>query len=134
PRGAPMLTSLRTAVLCAALVGASGAALSARAADPDFCRDYARTAVNQYRQAEDHHRCMERMHDFTRWSDDWRRHYDWCVGVSRDRAWDERRLREHVLDDCAHHGWDHDHDRGDHDRSDHDRYDHDRYDHDRYDH
>jgi len=120
-----MLKSLRIAVLGAALISVSGLAVSARAADPDFCRDYARSAVNQYREAQEHHRCMDRIHDFSRWSSDWRHHYEWCVGVSRQDAWSERRLREKVLDQCSHGGWDHDWDH-DHDH-DHWEHDHDHY-------
>jgi len=122
-----MSKSLTAAVALAAVFAVSSAAFPVRAADPDFCRDYARAAVNQYRQAEDSHRCMDRIRDFSRWSDDWRRHYDWCIGVSRDWASSERRARQEVLLDCTRHDWDRD-------RYDHERYDHGRYDHDRYDH
>ncbi len=123
-----MSISLRAAIMGAAILGAVTLAASARAADPDFCRDYARAAVNQYRQLEEHERCMDRARDYSRWSADWRHHYAWCLGVSRDRAWDERREREDVLNHCAHGDWDHD--RWDHDRWDHDRFDdRDRYDH-----
>ena len=70
-----MSISLRAAVMGAAILGAVTAAASARAADPGFCRDYASSAVNQYRQAESHERCADRIRDYSRWSGDWRHHY-----------------------------------------------------------
>ena len=108
-----------TLALCAATaVAVVGLSSTARAADPDFCRDYARAAADQYRQATAHHRCMDQIDNYARWSPDWRHHYNWCLGVSRDQAWGERNARRDILNECARH-WD-----------DGDRYDHyDRYDH-----
>jgi len=101
-----MSNSFARWLLCVALLGGWGAASAARAADPDFCRDYARSAVSQYREAESREPCRERIRDFAVWSPNWQHHYGWCLGVSRDQAWAGRRQREDFLDRCEHHGWD----------------------------
>jgi hypothetical protein len=89
-----MSRTLRIAAMAAALVAGSGAALSAHAADPYFCADYARVAVHQYEVASNHpNRCMSQIHDFARWSPDYQHHYSWCLGVSRDQTWPERNAR-----------------------------------------
>ncbi len=94
-----MPKSLLTAACGAALVFA---ATSASAASPEFCRDYAHAALNQVRAAMSHPRCDWRTdRDPSRWSTDWRRHFDWCRGASRDRAEDERLARRNTLDHCA---------------------------------
>lgn len=95
------MTPLRMTLLSAALAVAAGAALPALAADPDFCRDYARNAIQQYRIAMDHRRCAERVHDFAVWSPDFQHHYGWCLGVSRDQAWAGRNQRQELLSQCA---------------------------------
>jgi hypothetical protein len=106
-----MSKTLSVALAAACLTfGAYGAA---HAAGDGFCRDYARAAVNQVRGAMAHYRCDWRTdRDPARWSTDWRVHYDWCRGVSRDQASDEREARRNALEHCAR-GRDHDHD---HDR------------------
>src|SRR5579862_7654597 len=97
-----MSKTLPLALSAALLVVAAGAATSARAADRDFCRDYARAAVNQVRGAMSHGRCRFRAENNpARWSTDFRVHFDWCRGVSRDQAEDERDARRHILDRCA---------------------------------
>jgi len=76
------------------IVLAAGAALSgafavsaARAADPGVCEDYARAAVSQFHQAQDHRRCHEFIRNNpTRWEDV--RH--------------ERDARTDALRECAH--------------------------------
>jgi hypothetical protein len=84
------------------------------AADPGFCRDYARSAIEQFREAEHHDRCRDHIRDFAVWSPDWDHHYGWCLGVSRDQAWDGRRHRQEFLDGCEHRDWRDDHDDWDH--------------------
>jgi hypothetical protein len=112
------MSKLLSAALAAALV-LGAAAGSAKAADREFCRDYARAAVNQTRGAMSHERCEWRTErDRARWSTDFRVHFDWCRSVSREQADAERDARRHALERCARgRDW-HDHDRDwrDHDR------------------
>ncbi len=96
-----MSKKLTLALSAALLLAAAG---SAQAAGEGFCRDYARAAVNQVRGAEHHGRCDLRMdRDPARWSTDFRTHFDWCRGVSRDQADSEREARTRALEHCAHH-------------------------------
>jgi hypothetical protein len=89
----------------------AGAATSASAADPGFCRGYARAAERQVRGAEEHRRCFERIdNNPARWTTDYRAHFDWCRGVSREQADAERDARRRTLERCAHEDRDHDHD------------------------
>lgn len=91
-------------VLSAALFMTATVAVSAaQAAGEEFCRDYARAAVRQVRGAESHRRCEFRVEDNpARWSTDWRTHFDWCRGVSREQAENERDARTRALEHCAH--------------------------------
>jgi hypothetical protein len=88
-------------LICALAAGvALGVASSASAANPEFCSDYARAAVNQVRGAMNNGpRCMNRMQG-PRWSSDWRVHFNWCRGVSREQAWSERDARTETLRSC----------------------------------
>lgn len=91
-------------VLCmtAALAAGASFAVAAHAADDRFCKDYARAAVNQFRTAERHERCEHRLrNEGARWSNNYRAHYDWCRGVKREAAWEERNARKHALERCA---------------------------------
>ena len=74
---------------------------SASAADPEFCREYARTAVEQFREAEHRESCN---HLLGRggWSGDFRAHFEWCRGANRETAWHERESRNRHLDECSH--------------------------------
>ena len=84
------------------LIGGSGAAFSAQAADPQFCADYAGNAVHQFEVANAHpRRCMSQIRDWGRWSADYQHHYNWCLNVSREQAWGERNARRSMLDGCA---------------------------------
>jgi hypothetical protein len=97
--GMEMSKSLLTAACGAALLLSAS---SASAANAEFCRDYARAAVNQVRGAMSHGRCdWRRDRNPTRWSTDWKVHFDWCRGVSRDQADGERFARREALDHCA---------------------------------
>ena len=91
-------------VLCVTVALAAGAsyAVAAHAADDHFCKDYAQAAVSQFRTAETHERCEPHLRDEgSRWSNDYRAHYDWCRGVSREQAWDERNARKAALQRCT---------------------------------
>ena len=81
----------------------AGSATAASAADPGFCRDYARAAVRQTRGADSHMRCIRHVdNNQSRWSTDFRHHYEWCLGVHREDADAERDARMRTLDRCAH--------------------------------
>jgi len=92
------------------IVLAAGAALSgafavsaARAADPGVCEDYARAAVSQFHQAQDHRRCHEFIRNNpTRWNGDYRAHFDWCRATRWEDVRHERDARTDALRECAH--------------------------------
>ncbi len=84
--------------MAVAILAGSGAA---QAADDSFCKDYARAAVNQFRTAEKHERCDRFLREGSRWSAEWRNHYDWCRGVKRDAAWAERNTRKREIEECT---------------------------------
>jgi hypothetical protein len=122
-----MPRSLLVGAAIATFVAAGALATSAQAASPDFCRDYARNAVRQYHEGEDHHRCEDRMRGDPRWSPDFRYHYNWCLTAHRDQAEQGNEQRADMLRDCTrdHHHDDYDHgdDRGyDHGDDHHDHY------------
>nr|WP_294530913.1 hypothetical protein [uncultured Rhodopila sp.] len=76
------------------------AAPGARAADPDFCRDYARSAVEQAHRAE-HIRSCAYLIDSPRFSPDWRSHYEWCLNAHHHEADEERERRHEALERCG---------------------------------
>lgn len=83
-----------------ALTVASVVALSApaRAAGPDFCADYARSAVHEFEVAAHTPGCL---HDANaRWTPNYNQHFNWCLNVSREQAWSEREIRRHRLHEC----------------------------------
>ncbi len=89
--------ALSVAVLSLALIsGPTGA----RAADPAFCKQYARAALAEVRKALENPRCGAGLQG-TRWSAEFSVHYEWCLGVSADAAGAERDARSHDLTACA---------------------------------
>jgi hypothetical protein len=74
--------------------------LPARAADPAFCRPYARAALVQVREALASPRCGAGLQG-ARWSTGFSVHYEWCLGASRDAAAVERNARLRLLRKCA---------------------------------
>lgn len=93
-------------------IGLSGVVLSltmatalteARAADPGFCSNYARMALNQVRIAHEYGSCAYRAGG-PRWSWNYNVHYNWCLGASYDAAESERFTRKGFLDSCTHGG------------------------------
>ena len=97
-----MSKALIVVVGCAAASIVAGAAFSAGAADREFCRDYARSAVGQVRSVMHHMHCAENLDRQIRWSADYRTHFQWCLNVSKDTANDERRARHEALERCPH--------------------------------
>ena len=89
--------------LTAGMIGAAllltAAASTAQAEPPGFCRDYARAALNQVRGALSLPRCRAGM-EGTRWSADFKVHYDWCLGVSPDAVEGERAARTAHIQRC----------------------------------
>lgn len=75
------------------------AAPAARAADPEFCKDYARSAVEQVHRAE-HIRACGYLLGSPRFSPDWRNHFDWCLNAHRHEADEERARRHEALEHC----------------------------------
>ena len=71
----------------------------ARAADPGFCKQYARAALNQVRGGLANPRCAAGLQG-ARWSSDFAVHYQWCLGASFGAAGAERDARTEYLRGC----------------------------------
>ena len=72
----------------------------AQAADPGFCRQYAKAALNQVRGGLSDPACGGRLQG-TRWSSDFAVHYEWCLGISLAAADAERDARTRYLRGCS---------------------------------
>jgi hypothetical protein len=72
----------------------------AQAADPAFCRQYAKAAVNQVRGGLSDPACGGRLQG-TRWSSDFAAHYEWCLGTSVAATEGERDARTRYLRGCS---------------------------------
>jgi hypothetical protein len=88
------LAAILTTSLAMLQAGASDAA------DPGFCRQYARSALVQARAGLTDPACGGALQG-SRWSPDFAVHYEWCLGVSVRAAVDERGLRTRHLKSCA---------------------------------
>ena len=73
---------------------------AAHAADPGFCRPYAKAALNQVRGGLTDPSCAGKLRG-ARWSTDFAVHYEWCLGVSIGDAGIERDARAEYLKGCA---------------------------------
>jgi hypothetical protein len=93
--------SIRFAVIVAAAFTAVGSP-GVRAADPDFCRDYAHKAMEQVHQAERVRSCGYLLGS-GRFSPDWQAHYNWCLGAHHHEADEEWRRRHEALEHCEFH-------------------------------
>jgi hypothetical protein len=71
-----------------------------QAADPVFCRQYAKAAVNQVRGGLSDPACGGRLQG-ARWSSDFAVHYEWCLGASDAAAGDETDARTRYLRGCS---------------------------------
>jgi hypothetical protein len=89
PFAAVLMTSLAMAQLA-----------PARAADPGFCRQYARDALHQVQTGLSDPACGGALQG-RRWSSDFAVQYEWCLGVSLRAAGDETDFRAHHLKSCA---------------------------------
>jgi hypothetical protein len=73
---------------------------TANAADPAFCRQYAKASVNQVRGGFSNPACAGGLQG-ARWSSDFAVHYDWCLGTSYAAAGGERDARARYLRGCT---------------------------------
>ena len=73
---------------------------SVRAADPAFCKAYARAALLQVREGLASPRCGAGLQG-TRWSTEFSVHYEWCLEASGDAIAAERDARAKVLKGCT---------------------------------
>jgi hypothetical protein len=94
-----MANKLRSAVAFAFLVCGL---TTAHAADPVFCKQYARAALTQVRGGLSNPACAGDLQG-ARWSTDFAVHYEWCLGVSVDAAGTERDARTRYLRGCTGH-------------------------------
>jgi hypothetical protein len=72
----------------------------AHAADPGFCRQYAKAALTQVRGGLSSPACAGALQG-ARWSTDFAVHYEWCLGASLGAAGTERDARTQHLRGCA---------------------------------
>jgi hypothetical protein len=81
---------------------ACSASASVHAADPAFCKPYAKAALVQVHGALANSSCGASLQG-ARWSTDFWTHYEWCLGASPDAAGTERDARAKYLKACARH-------------------------------
>jgi hypothetical protein len=70
------------------------------AADPAFCKQYARGALVQAREGLASSRCGAGLQG-TRWSSEFSAQYEWCLEASREAIAVERDARTKVLKGCT---------------------------------
>jgi hypothetical protein len=73
---------------------------SVQAAGREFCEAYAHDAVMQVRAAFSNRACEHHL-EGTRWSPEWRVHFDWCLTVPPREADGERYARREHLRACG---------------------------------
>jgi hypothetical protein len=78
----------------------AAAPVPAHAADPPFCRQYARAALVQARGALASPDCGARLTG-ARWSAEFSVQYEWCLGASPETAAAEREARARALKGCT---------------------------------
>lgn len=88
-----------TGLLGSALV-ATMSVMTAQAASPGYCRNYARAALNQVRAALATPPCRAGLQG-PRWSADFRVHFDWCLGASYLAVQSEHGARTGYLRACT---------------------------------
>jgi hypothetical protein len=89
--------SLTGALMFSAFLASGPTAASA--ADPGFCRPYAKAALSQVRGALANPSCGGGLQG-ARWSTDFAVHYEWCLGASVGAAGNERDARTQYLRGC----------------------------------
>jgi hypothetical protein len=78
----------------------AAAPVPVRAADPAFCKQYARAALVQVRGALASPHCGAGLQG-ARWSAEFPVHYEWCLGASPRAAAAERDARARDLRGCS---------------------------------
>lgn len=98
--GDSMSNSLKSLLACgmAAVMVSAFAACPAQAAPRDFCRDYAAAAVRQVQIARSVPACDRGTGP--RWTNDYRVHFDWCIGAPAGAVEAERAARTNWLRTC----------------------------------
>jgi len=95
---------VRTILVLGGVLGLSTLAVPALADNVSYCRDYARTAVQQSRAARDLERCYQFIRDNPlRWSENYNGHYNSCMknyGSGFNAA--ETQARTDALNACIH--------------------------------
>jgi hypothetical protein len=94
-----MIGRLSAGVALACSMFLASGVTAARAADPAFCRQYAKAALNQVRAGLSNPRCAGGLQG-SRWSSDFAVHYQWCLGASFGAAGGERDTRTDYLRSC----------------------------------
>jgi hypothetical protein len=94
-----MSTSLYVKLVSATSALLMAGATAAQAANEHACEDYAHAAIVQVRAGLSVPRCEREMRG-TRWSSEWRVHYDWCRSVSFREMESERIGRTETLRAC----------------------------------
>jgi hypothetical protein len=97
-----MANRLRSAVALALSMFPICGLTTAQAADPGFCKQYARAALTQVRGGLSNPACAGGMQG-ARWSTDFAVHYEWCLGASLGAAGAERDMRTRYLRGCTGH-------------------------------
>ncbi len=93
-----MPKDLKSLLACCAAAVAAAIPLSAQAAPPDFCRDYAAAAVRQVQLARSNPACDRGTG--ARWTSDYRVHFDWCLGAAPGVVAAERAARTNWIRAC----------------------------------
>jgi len=89
-------------LICAIIMAGALAALmplSARAADPGFCRAYAEAAVRQVELARSIPACNRGTG--ARWTTDYKVHFDWCLSAAPPAVEAERNARTNWIRACS---------------------------------
>jgi hypothetical protein len=76
---------------------------TARAADANFCGNYATAAMRQIEIVQRNPNCANRVGG-PRWVPDFNVHYNWCLGQPYWAANGERDRRREFVDRCTHGG------------------------------
>ena len=91
---------LRFVAVCFPSIFLMSGLADARAADPGFCRQFAKAAISQVRGALADPRCGAGVQG-ARWSTDFAVHFEWCLGASPDAAGAESNARTRFLRACT---------------------------------
>jgi hypothetical protein len=94
-----MANTLRSAVSVVLSMFLICGLTAAHAADPGFCKQYAKAALTQVRGGLANPACASGLQG-ARWSTDFAVHYEWCLGTSFDAAGTEGDMRTRYLRGC----------------------------------